>query len=64
MPTLQEESGDELMEQMKPHAEYRLRWKRSLDLSCIVIALPVWLPVMLLISAWIKAVSRGPVFFR
>ncbi len=40
------------------------RWKRGLDLSCIVVSLPVWLPVMVIISLWIKAVSRGPVFFR
>ncbi|HEX4668115.1 MAG TPA: sugar transferase [Chthoniobacterales bacterium] len=39
-------------------------WKRCLDLALILLALPIWLPVMLLIRAGIKAVSPGPVFYR
>jgi lipopolysaccharide/colanic/teichoic acid biosynthesis glycosyltransferase len=39
-------------------------WKRSLDLSCILIGLPVILPLMALIVLWIKLVSRGPAIFR
>jgi len=38
-------------------------WKRVLDAVAIVLALPVIVPVMLLISLYIKLVSRGPVFF-
>jgi exopolysaccharide production protein ExoY len=38
--------------------------KRALDISCICLTLPVVLPLMLLIAAAIKIVSRGPVFFR
>lgn len=38
-------------------------WKRGLDLACIILTLPIWMPVMLLISACIKLVSRGPVLF-
>jgi lipopolysaccharide/colanic/teichoic acid biosynthesis glycosyltransferase len=40
------------------------RWKRFLDLSCVFLALPLWLPLMIAISLWIKAASKGPVFFR
>ncbi len=40
------------------------RWKRLLDLACVGLALPIWAPVMLLISAVIKLVSRGPILFR
>ena len=39
-------------------------WKRTLDLTCILIALPVVLPLTLFIAAWIKLVSRGPVLFQ
>jgi exopolysaccharide production protein ExoY len=39
------------------------RWKRILDLTCIVLSLPCWLPVMIGIAVWIKAVSPGPIFF-
>jgi lipopolysaccharide/colanic/teichoic acid biosynthesis glycosyltransferase len=39
-------------------------WKHFLDLFCIAISLPVWLPVMLIISAWIKVMTGGPVIFR
>ena len=38
-------------------------WKRILDGICILISLPLTLPVFLLIALWIKLVSRGPVFF-
>jgi len=39
-------------------------WKRVLDLTCIVLALPVLMPVGLLIAIYIKLVSPGPAFFR
>ena len=38
-------------------------WKRALDISCIVLALPVLLPVGLVLSLMIKLVSPGPVLF-
>jgi lipopolysaccharide/colanic/teichoic acid biosynthesis glycosyltransferase len=40
------------------------RWKRILDVTCILLALPLWLPIVLLIALWIKIVSNGPLFFR
>jgi lipopolysaccharide/colanic/teichoic acid biosynthesis glycosyltransferase len=39
-------------------------WKRGLDLFCILLALPVLLPVGLVLAALIKAVSSGPVLFK
>ncbi len=39
-------------------------WKRALDITCVVLTLPVWLPLMILISAWIKAFSTGPLIFK
>jgi exopolysaccharide production protein ExoY len=39
-------------------------WKRVLDSVLIVAALPVIVPIMLLIALYIKLVSPGPVFFR
>jgi lipopolysaccharide/colanic/teichoic acid biosynthesis glycosyltransferase len=40
------------------------RWKRLFDAVVVVAALPVIVPVMLLIALYIKVVSRGPVLFR
>lgn len=40
------------------------RWKRIFDLICVLVAAPVWLPVMILVAIWIKLVSPGPTFFR
>lgn len=39
-------------------------WKRCLDLTCIVITLPFWLPLMIFATLAIKLLSSGPVFFR
>lgn len=39
-------------------------WKRALDITCVVLAMPILVPVGLLIAAIIKTVSRGPVFFQ
>jgi lipopolysaccharide/colanic/teichoic acid biosynthesis glycosyltransferase len=39
-------------------------WKRILDIACVLLTLPLWLPLMVFICVWIKVVSRGPVFFR
>lgn len=38
-------------------------WKRTLDCVCIGVSAPMWLPVMILLTVWIKLVSKGPVFF-
>ena len=39
-------------------------WKRILDIACVLLTLPLWLPLMVFICVWIKVVSSGPVFFR
>jgi lipopolysaccharide/colanic/teichoic acid biosynthesis glycosyltransferase len=40
------------------------RWKRILDLTCIYLTLPCWLPLMVLVMVWIKIASPGPIFYR
>jgi lipopolysaccharide/colanic/teichoic acid biosynthesis glycosyltransferase len=39
-------------------------WKRILDISFLLLAAPTVAPLMLFITAFIKLVSPGPVFFR
>jgi exopolysaccharide production protein ExoY len=39
-------------------------WKRVLDLTCVLLAAPIVVPIGLVISAIIKMVSPGPLFFR
>src|ERR1700761_380807 len=39
-------------------------WKTILDLTCILLSMPLWLPIVLFLALWIKLVSPGPVFFR
>jgi lipopolysaccharide/colanic/teichoic acid biosynthesis glycosyltransferase len=39
-------------------------WKRALDIACILLALPLLLPVGFFIALLIKIVSPGPVLFR
>jgi lipopolysaccharide/colanic/teichoic acid biosynthesis glycosyltransferase len=38
-------------------------WKRALDLTLILLTMPIWLTVMILLAVGIKCVSPGPVFF-
>lgn len=40
------------------------RWKRILDLGCIYLTIPCWLPLMILVMLWIKIASPGPIFYR
>jgi lipopolysaccharide/colanic/teichoic acid biosynthesis glycosyltransferase len=39
-------------------------WKRILDITCILLAMPVLLPLGAVIFLFIKRVSPGPAFFR
>ena len=39
-------------------------WKRILDVVCILLSMPFWLPIMIALTIWIKLASPGPVFFR
>lgn len=38
-------------------------WKRILDVTCILVTMPLWLPVVILLTVWIKLASPGPIFF-
>jgi lipopolysaccharide/colanic/teichoic acid biosynthesis glycosyltransferase len=40
------------------------RWKRILDLACIGLTAPIWLPLMLMVMTLIRMTSRGPIFYR
>lgn len=40
------------------------RWKRVLDLGCVIGTAPLWVPAGLLLGAIIKAVSPGPILFK
>jgi lipopolysaccharide/colanic/teichoic acid biosynthesis glycosyltransferase len=39
-------------------------WKRILDVACILLSMPLWLPVVIFLALWIKLVSPGPILFR
>ena len=39
-------------------------WKRVLDVTCILLAAPAWIPLGCLIALAIKVASPGPIFFR
>ena len=41
-----------------------LRWKRILDISVILLALPLLLPLMAIVALLIRVVSAGPVLFK
>jgi lipopolysaccharide/colanic/teichoic acid biosynthesis glycosyltransferase len=39
-------------------------WKRSLDITCIILSIPFWLPIMIALAIWVRLASPGPIFFR
>jgi lipopolysaccharide/colanic/teichoic acid biosynthesis glycosyltransferase len=39
-------------------------WKSALDITCILLALPIWLPLMILLMLVTRLASRGPIFYR
>jgi lipopolysaccharide/colanic/teichoic acid biosynthesis glycosyltransferase len=39
-------------------------WKSVLDVACVLIALPIWLPVMVLLMLVTRLASPGPIFYR
>jgi exopolysaccharide production protein ExoY len=39
-------------------------WKSNLDLTCILLSLPVWLPLMILLMLVTRIASPGPIFYR
>ena len=45
-------------------ADRALRWKRILDVLLILLALPLLVPLALLVALLIRSGSRGPVLFR
>ena len=40
------------------------RWKRILDIACIVLGLPFWLPITIAVMAFVRLASPGPIFYR
>ena len=39
-------------------------WKSALDITCILLALPIWLPLMSLLMLVTRFASPGPIFYR
>ena len=39
-------------------------WKSGLDITCILLSLPIWLPLMLFLMLLTRIASPGPVFYR
>jgi lipopolysaccharide/colanic/teichoic acid biosynthesis glycosyltransferase len=39
-------------------------WKFALDITCILLALPIWGPLMLLLMLVTRVASPGPIFYR
>lgn len=54
------QSGEEAVLEPSPTA----RWKRALDITIIILALPILVPVMIGIALLIRCVSDGPILFR
>jgi lipopolysaccharide/colanic/teichoic acid biosynthesis glycosyltransferase len=42
----------------------RPAWKSALDITCILLALPIWLPLMILLMLVTRIASPGPIFYR
>jgi exopolysaccharide production protein ExoY len=42
----------------------KLGWKCALDVICIVLTLPIWLPLMILLMLVTRIASPGPIFYR
>lgn len=40
------------------------RWKALLDITCVLLSLPLWLPVMILLMLVTRIASAGPIFYR
>src|SRR4029453_18578352 len=39
-------------------------WKFALDITCILLSLPIWLPLMILLMMVTRLASPGPIFYR
>src|SRR5437870_8108741 len=39
-------------------------WKAPFDVTCILLALPIWLPLMILLMLITRFASPGPIFYR
>ncbi len=39
-------------------------WKAGLDITCILLLLPLWLPLMILLMLVTRMASPGPIFYR
>jgi exopolysaccharide production protein ExoY len=63
LPGSENESAATVRDQIAGASD-SLGWKNALDLTCILLSLPIWLPLMLCVMLWIKIVSPGPIFFR
>jgi exopolysaccharide production protein ExoY len=42
----------------------KVGWKFALDITCVLLALPIWLPLMILLMLVTRIASPGPIFYR
>lgn len=48
---------------LSQHHAAQLEWKRTLDLTCIFLSIPLTLPLMVCIVIWVRLVSHGPALY-
>src|SRR5258708_5496046 len=59
------DNSDSCMEEAPSDGSIMIpRWKRVLDITLVLMALPLVLPVMLLVAIMIRMVSTGPILFK
>ena len=52
-------------EDRERHHELQIpHWKRILDVTCVLLTLPLWLTLMILLTLWVKIASPGPIIYR
>jgi lipopolysaccharide/colanic/teichoic acid biosynthesis glycosyltransferase len=58
------QEGGRMMSEVVTQRNQVPTWKRFLDIFCVLIAWPIWVPLCLMIGVFIKIVSPGPILFR
>lgn len=49
----------------EPQPEFGIpAWKKVFDRLCVILSLPLAIPLILLVALWVRLVSRGPALFR
>ena len=62
LPTARRTGQGDFSRRVRPSSSYSIALKRAFDLTVVLLAAPIWIPIIVLMSLWVATDGHSPLF--